>query len=898
MTRTDIYRPRLAFLLLLSAATILTILGLSVLILDPTAVEGALLLPIGTFLVIGVLLWFLPLIRFVLGGNSVAAKDRQVVREQEPRLDNPTKSRSIPSRTQELLEGFESSAPLLFFGVAAIVISILFWGSYDRIGDRYYPLWVVFLLVGGIATVGGTLAALVPEGEEDGIPESTPDYVVLEREKWVATQTQLRNMKALVARIPSADLVKATLRPEAEIRGREPSLKDIADYTDLTGAKLEALRLALARQVDGKSAAEMGGVPLSEKPVDRSSISPGTRPLATPQASSPSPDPSLLTNAPNPMDRRAAQTIGASYGMQFLSPKDGIGPWESTAFRTAMSTGALRNEGESGRDYALRGALESARLAGKTPDPAILVVALRRTLEQSRLQIGEKKFPEFLRSLESECKRLDERLKVPRNAGEPLDEYLARVNGVYSTLERTAVAAPDQKNTMAGFQWALALFRGFLESSIGPQRTAQLVDSLAEEAASGSVFRSTTEDAGDEMATYARLVRNALSALSPGTIPPEELGRILREFDALVTDLKGSDDASSGSSIPAAIPPKESVARVNQIFEAVIGRATTRPLPRREVPEPQEPVQTPPSVPGASAPSPTSSDGAPRAASPSTAPSTKPAMSQVDWEASAFRAAYATGVIRQQNEPAKEYIQRAQLEHPSGASSPPVSLQMAKAVSASLMEAHRGLSEREMSALSKTLEETSRKWSQDVNVPWNPGEPLIDYAVRVRGVLEALDRTAVDSSPRRGTAGLQWALTLFKGFLEGYLGKTGMESVIHDVESTAALAEGGKSRDGSEEPGDELATYAQLVRNSLRSLPSQGYDASTVNETLAEFDTFVNDIRSGPTRLSAGTSRTPQTGPRPEDIHRMFIKVMTQVPERPKKDRASENPPPKKDDTG
>ncbi len=897
MTRTDIYRPRLAFLLLLSAATILTILGLAVLISDPTAVEGALLLPIGTFLVIGVLLWFLPLMRSAPRGNSVAAKDRQVFREQEPPLDNPTKSRSIPSRTQELLEGFESSAPLLFFGVAAIVISILFWGSYDRIGDRYYPLWVVFLLVGGIATVGGTLAAFVPEGEENGIPENTPDYVVLERKKWVATQTQLRNLKALVARIPSADLVKATLKPEAEIRGREPSLKDIADYTDLTGAKLEALRLALARQVDGKSAAEMGGVPLSEKPVARSSMSPGTRPLATPQPPSPSPEPSPLTNAPNPMDRRAAQTIGASYGMQFLSPKEGIGPWESTAFRTAMSTGALRNQGESGREYALRGALESARLAGKNPDPAVLVVALLRTLEQSRLQIGEKKFPEFLRSLESECKRLDERLKVPRNAGEPLDEYLSRVNGVYSTLERTAVAAPDQKNTMAGFQWALALFRGFLESSIGTQRTAQLVDSLAEEAASGIVFRSTTEDVGEEMATYARLVRNALSALSPGAIPPEELGRILREFDALVTDLKGSDDASSGSSIPAAIPPKESVARVNQLFEAVIGRATTRPLPRREVPEPQIPVQTLPPAPGASAPSPTSSDKGPSAPSPSTAPSSKPAMSQVDWEASAFRAAYATGVIRQQNEPPKEYIQRAQLEHPSGAS-PPVSLQMAKAVSASLMEAHRGLSEREMSVLSKTLEETSRKWSQDVNVPWNPGEPLIDYAVRVRGVLEALDRTAVDSSPRRGTAGLQWALTLFKGFLEGYLGKTGMESVIRDVESTAALAEGGKSRDGSDETGDELATYAQLVRNSLRSLPNQGYDITTVNETLAEFDMFVNDIRSGPTRFSAGTSRTPQTGPRPEDIHRMFIKVMTQVPERPKKDRGSENPPPKKDDTG
>ena len=879
---TATYRPALLFLFLASAAAILLLLGISLVVTDPQVIWGALLVPIGAFLLLGVVLWFLPLFRHQPAPRSQPAKGRTPSSQTFPREPPRVRPSSVAkSRGQEIIEGFESSAPLLFFGVAAMVISILFWGSYAHIGGRYYPLWIVFLLVGGIATVGGTVAAFVPEDEEDLIPESTPDYIVLERSKWVDAQSQLRNLKVLLSKVSDKELIGATMAHDVKISTGRPTLKDIAQYTDSTGAKLEALHIALSQKPPSSRYAESTAV------LKRRTESPSTeavRPVASdmpfPQAPATAPT-SLPPAIPvtTGMDRKAPVSVTSNAGLEFLSPKNGLTPWEVSAFRTALTTGATRKAGESGRDYALRGALESARLGGKVPEPAVLSAALTRTVSESKAQLGDRVFADFLRSLESETKRLERLLKVSRNSGEPLDDYLKRAESTYGVLERTAMGGPvAQRNPTAGLQWALALFRGFLESSIGKQRTVQLVDTISKQAASGMMAPVGKEGEHDELSTYANLVRRALAALAPTTLSREEVDRILHEFDVLLTDLKGTEDPAHGGALPAALPPHQSMERVNRLFDGVLNRPLSPPSPGIATPVPKELPPTPlPTV----TESATQVAAPPREPTPVPVPSTPESeMNIVEWEASAFRAGYATGVLRKQNEPAPEYVHRAQSEHPEGAS-PPSSLAMANAVSSSLMESHRSLSDKQMTSLTRMLEETSRRWSTDVNVPWNPGEPLIDYVVRVRGVLETLARTAVDTTPHRELAGLQWSLTLFKGFLESYLGKAGMEAVVRDVEATATSADAGRLQ-SSEEAGDELMTYAQLVRNSLHTLEARGYDHETITEVLQEFETFVSDIRAGAGRADTSAGRSTTTAPRPEDIHRMFSRVMSPTPPKAK----------------
>ncbi|MCL5984212.1 MAG: phage holin family protein [Candidatus Thermoplasmatota archaeon] len=848
------YTPAVPFLLLLVAGLLTLGWGIVMVAGDATSSVGWVVIYAGVVGVMVVVGWFAPwLTPLVAGSRPAVRSDRSPPgRTQAPKERAEGGPAPRPrTRLGEILLGFEEGAPLLFFGIIFLILALLFWGSYAHIGERFYPLWIVFLLVGGIATVGGTVAAFVPEDEEGELPKSTEDYVVVERSEWVATRTQVRNLKTLVAKVSAQELVATTLKQEPSVRVGSPSLEQVGKYADSQGAKLEALRMALSRELE-ESKREGRSIDLEKTlaPILRAETAPGPATSALEQ-------PSPASTAPRPaeaLDRRAREDIIATSGMQFLSPRSSAMEWEISAFRTALTTGTSRKPGEPGREYVLRGALESARTGGRVPNPETLVSALGETLQESSKILNPRQQVELSRALEGESRQMQSLLKIPRNPGESLRDYVLRAEEVFHVLEKTSTGPAPLRSPTASLQWSLTLFRGFLESYLGKQRTLDIVDHIARQAESGNIVPEAGGRKGDELLVYAKLVKNSLFALVPAAISRPEADRIVREFDVFVADLIGPSGEETPGKDPEAPSPKVTSEKVNKLFESLLSKPAIPPAGRAPVPPPAPEARAKPivvtPVPVVEAPS-------------------EPTLTAVDWEASCFRAAQSTALLRNPNEAPKDYLARA--NNLTGSSVHPSPLEVASAISSSLTEAHRSLSDRQMSDLGKILDDASRKWSEAVKVPWNPGESLLEYSVRVKGVLEALARTAVEPQAQKDLAGLQWSLTLFRGFLEGYFGKLSAEEIVRDVETSATVP-------GAQRPvaADELSNYAQLVRNSLRVLVTKGFDSATIDEVLKEFDVFVSEIRETSGREYAHSPdewREEQRNPK-EDIDRLFRKVV------------------------
>ena len=73
--------------------------------------------------------------------------------------------------------------PLIFFAAVCFSLSYIFWGQLARVGEHYYPLWFLFLILGAVAATGGTVAAFVPEDKTEVRPVETDEYVMIHREK-------------------------------------------------------------------------------------------------------------------------------------------------------------------------------------------------------------------------------------------------------------------------------------------------------------------------------------------------------------------------------------------------------------------------------------------------------------------------------------------------------------------------------------------------------------------------------------------------------------------------------------------------------------------------------------------------------------------------------------------
>jgi len=252
----------------------------------------------------------------------------------------------------------------------------------------------------------------------------------------------------------------------------------------------------------------------------------------------------------------------------------------------------------------------------------------------------------------------------------------------------------------------------------------------------------------------------------------------------------------------------------------------------------------------------------------------------IDWEEAAFRAAFASGILRNSNETATEFFSRVNSAISKGINKPG-SVDMAHAVYATIMEAHRGLTERQMAKLSKLLEDHVDECASTFEVPKNPKESFLDYVARVRGVMEARPRgteTQALEVPSKELAGLNWSLTLFRVFLEGYLGQKDTDQVMEVVEREPSAGEAPKHvhKLGEE---DDFSTYAALVKNALKNLSARGIAKEKVEQVLSEFDDFVRDMSKTAPNVP-GLTKSPEDRKKeaPERMKKMFEWMEQDVP--------------------
>ena len=128
------------------------------------------------------------------------------------------------SRWNEFMRGLERSSLLLCAGVCLLAISIVIWGVPTHIGSHSYPLWMLFFIAGVVAIAGGTLASLAPDEDEDKMPESTENYVVVERKKWDSTMKELTDLRTLSTNVlPQAEAKKGEApAPEESLEPAKP----------------------------------------------------------------------------------------------------------------------------------------------------------------------------------------------------------------------------------------------------------------------------------------------------------------------------------------------------------------------------------------------------------------------------------------------------------------------------------------------------------------------------------------------------------------------------------------------------------------------------------------------------------------------------------------------------
>ncbi len=259
---------------------------------------------------------------------------------------------------------------------------------------------------------------------------------------------------------------------------------------------------------------------------------------------------------------------------------------------------------------------------------------------------------------------------------------------------------------------------------------------------------------------------------------------------------------------------------------------------------------------------------------------------RVESELLAFDTAIQTGMKRRANEDALSYVGRVQADRPAGSRSlPPVTASVAaESMVEDLLEAHRTLPSRSLSQLGETIQERVNQVGASVGVGRSPGEPMMDYANRLRSKLTApapppaakptLDfilrpparpaagvaaapKPAPPVSPPPGqNPGLTWALALYRGFLQNYFNPTEIDQLSKDVvASSSGTPRGARSE-------EELLMYSRLVKNAIRASQRTSRAPSEVDKVLREFDQFVELLHAAqapptPPARSPPRSSTP-----------------------------------------
>lgn len=803
-------------------------------------------------------------------------------RESRAALAKEREKKRRKLRLAEIKRGFRENLAFIVFGAALLVLSIFVWGTPILIASRYYHLSTMFLIVGAVSVAGGTLTSLLPEDDDLAeLPRSTESHVVLRRSEWAASMEELNNLRTLVGKILPKDLIDAAMKPTMAAQAGPITLDRLKEAMDMQGAKMAALNIAVSG---------LANIPGPEKPTVEVA-QPASQPV-TPAAQEavPKPMPQMVTPAKPPVVPRAEEeqvsplpTLTEAAGtptQKFLGLGTGALDWEVAAFRTARTTGVMRKTNEAARNYVMRSALEAAleatKVGGAAPSMKTVVKAITNNLIEAQRDLTSRQVNELSNVLERDAKKWVEDTGIPRNPGENLLDFATRVSGALEVAEtRVSVELPKPK-PMAGLQWTLALFRGFFVSYLGDDRADELIKQVGMEATEGgpAFTKRIAQGDKDDLSILTGMVKDTIRSWPLTTISTSEKDTLVNDFEEFIKDMKGGPGSAPSETAPPLRPVSESPAGERPLERA--------PPPPAEIPTPAPPSpapaippqpapQRPQEVPARPLVSSPPLRAPPRPTPPGAPPPPPPGgqMNSVDWEVLTFRAASSSGLVRDQNEPAKDYLKRAYHEI-ARLGKKPAPLAMATAVSGTLMEAHRSLTERQMRQLSQTLDEPTNQWSQEIKVPRNPGEHVLDYAARARSVLEALVRTSSEAIPQRELAGLRWSLTLFKGFLEGYLGKKETEAIIEEVQEeveSGQVAEG----EGGAKAKDELVTYAQLVKNALRTLMAKGYEKERIEQLLREFDQFVEDM-SAPSPAVPGLTKTRRTTEKeaPERIKKMF----------------------------
>lgn len=155
--------------------------------------------------------------------------------EEEP--EGPTEGGVPPRRSKKARPAAESGAPpwskriladlpLIIVGAVCFVGAFFFFSHGAGFGNRVYPVWVLFVALGSIATTGGLASIYVgpdpPVLDRDQIDLS--EFVVISKQEWNRTRSELdRLRKRLGLAIPAA-----------------PAASDLATSEDASHASLLA----------------------------------------------------------------------------------------------------------------------------------------------------------------------------------------------------------------------------------------------------------------------------------------------------------------------------------------------------------------------------------------------------------------------------------------------------------------------------------------------------------------------------------------------------------------------------------------------------------------------------------------------------------------------------------
>lgn len=105
---------------------------------------------------------------------------------------------------------------MIFFGAACLVMAVVAFSTDTHLGASRYPLWLLFLLLGSIATLGGTAAVFTDDDEEEFLVDALAEgrLVAVPREELDGLR-QVAARYELLTGIRPADRAGSTATPPA-----------------------------------------------------------------------------------------------------------------------------------------------------------------------------------------------------------------------------------------------------------------------------------------------------------------------------------------------------------------------------------------------------------------------------------------------------------------------------------------------------------------------------------------------------------------------------------------------------------------------------------------------------------------------------------------------------------